>query len=209
MANKRTRFTTAAGTCIFANVFRTEHFKDPKSNQLKDTGEFTIQVHFNEKDADALRDVIQKEWDKFKETLTPAQQKSAKEPNFKEREYQDVSYFKFTLPSVIKCQDGSEWKRTVAIFDAKKNDIFKDIEGIGNGSKVRIACELSPFFMSKANYGVSLRLVAIQVIDLKAFGNESAEAFGFDSEDGYVSENQQDSDALDEVPAESPEDEDF
>ena len=181
---KKTKFTTGIGSCIFANVFRTEKFKDTKTGQLKDTGEFSIQVHFDEKDANVLRKIIQKEWDAYKETLTPAQQKQAKEPNFKEREYQEESYFKFTLPNVIKCRDGSDWKRTVAIFDAAKHDIFKDIEGIGNGSKVRVAGELSPFFMSKANYGVSLRLSAIQVIDLKPVGNETAESFGFDTEEG-------------------------
>ena len=39
--------------------------------------------------------------------------------------------------------------------------------------------------MSDKNYGVSLRLSAIQIIDLVEYGGNSAAGFGFDEAEGY------------------------
>jgi hypothetical protein len=56
---------------------------------------------------------------------------------------------------------------------------------IGNGSRVKVAFEPFPYIMqSTKKVGVSLRLKAVQVIDLVEYGNSAASVF--DEEDGYV-----------------------
>ena len=56
---------------------------------------------------------------------------------------------------------------------------------VGNGSKVKVAFEPIPYVMpSTKKAGVSLRLKAVQVIDLVEYGNSATSVF--DEEDGYV-----------------------
>ena len=57
---------------------------------------------------------------------------------------------------------------------------------VGNGSTVKIAVEPFPYVMqSTKQVGVSLRLKAMQVIDLVEYGAPSSI---FDEEDGYVAQ---------------------
>lgn len=182
-----TKGTTAVGTAIFANLLTTEKFKK-EDGTVEDTGKFSIQVKFAPEDEAKLMEKIEADWDKFKETLDAAKQKIVEkyEANLGFREYKEETYFKFKMTHIIKVKaTGEEFTKTVPIFDAKKHSIANDLKGVGNGSKVRIAYELSPFFMSKSNFGVSLRLSAVQIIDLVEFGGASADSFGFDEEEGF------------------------
>lgn len=54
---------------------------------------------------------------------------------------------------------------------------------VGNGSKVCIDVTPNVYAMSSVNYGVTLRLNAVQVLDLKEYSaTKSAESYGFTTE---------------------------
>ena len=184
-----TKGVTAIGEAYFANLHKTERFKKPDGS-VEDTGKFSVMLKLAPKDAESLTAKLQAEWDKFEDTLDAAKRKQMEiEPNLGIKEYKEEEYFKFGMKHEVKCKDGSTFLKTVAIFDAAKNNIFDSTAGgIGNGSKIRVAYSLNPFFMTKTNYGVSLRLEAVQVLDLKSVGGGDAESFGFDEEEGFVDE---------------------
>lgn len=180
MKQKNTKGVTPVGEVLFAHVLKTEIIKE------KDTGKFSIMLKLSEKEKKAFLDKINDEWEKFKDTLNGKKLKY--EPCFGLKEYKEVEYFKFSSNETIKLKSGDILKRTVPIYDTKQQEISKRLSGIGNGSKVRIAYELVPFYMSDKSYGISLRLSAVQIIDLVEFGTQTAESFGFGVEEGYVAD---------------------
>ena len=110
------------------------------------------------------------------------------------------TYFKFKKKaSYVSKKTREVVHTTVPIFDSKGKPLPKDIE-IGNGSRVRVAYSILPFHMSKVNNGLSLRLEAVQVIELRQYG-ANAENFGFKEEEGY-SAPEQESNVFDDGAAE-------
>lgn len=79
-------------------------------------------------------------------------------------------------------QTGELIKKKLAVFD-KYGEPLPLGTKIGNGSKVQVAVTASPYVMNAKNYGITLRLNAVLVKDLKEYGNGSADSYGFDIED--------------------------
>jgi len=93
--------------------------------------------------------------------------------------------FKSKLKARIKSKAGETYTQKPSVVDAKKTPMDKSI-AVGNGSTVKIAVEPFPYVMqSTKQVGVSLRLKAMQVIDLVEYGAPSSI---FDEEDGYVAQ---------------------
>ena len=88
--------------------------------------------------------------------------------------------FNFKQKAVIKTRRGTMEKKP-AVFDAKGKPITDDVD-VGNGSTIKVAYEAIPYYTSMAGAGVSLRLTAVQWIDLKSGG---LGGFSFDAEEGY------------------------
>lgn len=94
----------------------------------------------------------------------------------------------FKLKAKVTPKNGDPFEQRPALFDAKGKPM-QDAK-IGGGSKVKVAYELVPYYTAIAGAGVSLRLKAVQVIDLVEFsGGASADAYGFGEEDGYEAED--------------------
>lgn len=95
----------------------------------------------------------------------------------------------FKLKAKVTPKNGDPFEQRPAIFDAKGKPIQGEAK-IGGGSKVKVAYELVPYYTAIAGAGVSLRLKAVQVIDLVEYsGGASADAYGFGEEDGYEAED--------------------
>jgi len=81
------------------------------------------------------------------------------------------------------------------VVDAKKTPLDGSTL-IGNGSVVKIAVEPFAYMMpATKTVGVTLRLKAVQVIDIVEYGNNAASIF--EEEDGFVTTAVQKDDALD------------
>lgn len=79
------------------------------------------------------------------------------------------------------------------IVNAKKV-ILKNPPNIGGGSQLKVSFEVMPYFNAKdKEFGLSLRLVGVQIIDLVEFGGGSAAANDFDDEEGYDADGAEDS----------------
>lgn len=174
-----TKGTTGIGTFNFAHLFSPELF------QGKSTNKFSVSVELNEKDKQKLLAQIDSEWNKFLESEEGRKHKYKYEYANGCKEYNGTDYFKFKMTHIIETKKG-QWERKVPIFDAKGNNITESLTSVGNGTKGKVAYELSPYYMNDKNYGVSLRLVGVQILDLVEDGDVSASALGFGEEDGYV-----------------------
>jgi hypothetical protein len=135
-------------------------------------GVYTVTVCLDKDEAKPLCKVLKKEYD--------AAQKPKKKkgnPPYKENENGEIE-IKLKQKAIIRNKAGEEFKKTVAILDAKKKPIKADV---GNGSTVKAAFSIRPYDYNGC--GLSLDLIAVQVIDLVEYdGNQE---FGFDEEDGF------------------------
>ncbi|CAA2141580.1 hypothetical protein [Hyphomicrobium sp. ghe19] len=86
----------------------------------------------------------------------------------------------------ITTKKGDVIEKSIVIYDAKGKRIQANV---GGGSTVILGVELPHYFVPASNAaGVSLRLQAVQVLDLVEFGGNSASSYGFGEEDGYEGE---------------------
>lgn len=109
-------------------------------------------------------------------------------------------------------KDGKRWERKPKLFDAKGKDLGKNPPSIYGGSVLKVAVQFVPYYTPKDNeVGVSIRMEAVQVIELVSGGGRSASAYGFGAEDGYTGEDIDDTAGeVDDSGASEPEgDEDF
>lgn len=175
---------TPIGTAMWSHLKSTEQF------QGKDTNRYSLSLVLAPDDEKALLDKIDAEWQKFKETEEGQKHKYKYDPSngFKEGEGDRDNLFKFKMTASVKTKRGTMWERHVPVYDAGCKEISNDIDELGNGSRVKVAYELVPFYMNDKNYGISLRLTAVQVIEFKD-SNETAESFGFGQEEGFHKED--------------------
>ena len=124
--------------------------------------------------------------DKEHETLSKEKNKKLnKIPFFDESEDGKHLVFKFKQNKIIKRKDGTTSEVKIPLFDAKGKPITESIK-LGNGSVCRVSFTVAPYFnATNKGVGLSLRLVAVQVIDLVEYSAGNAESYGFDEEEGY------------------------
>lgn len=73
------------------------------------------------------------------------------------------------------------WTNTVAVFDAKGKPLTAG--KIGSGTLAKVAFEFTPFYVAASKTaGVSLRLKAVQCIEIVEFGGDASQ-YGFGAED--------------------------
>lgn len=183
MANKLKQIITPKGEILFPHLTRTETY------QGQDTGKYTVTLKFSKEDSDKLIDLLEKEWDAAisKGDLADKKPKRGTAPNlgFREDKNGDI-IFKAKTNATIKTKTGATMNKTVPVFDAKRQPITEEV---GHGSVGKAALSLNPYFANSTNYGISLYLDGIQVLDLKEPGSFGADAasLGFEEEDGFVS----------------------
>jgi len=79
--------------------------------------------------------------------------------------------------------DGKKVDMRPAIFDAKLNPTTVDV---GGGSKIRVNFDVVPFYVPAIGAGLSLRLRAVQVLELSRRGERNASDYGFSQSEGFV-----------------------
>jgi hypothetical protein len=182
---KNTRYTTPAGIAQYPYLTK----PDTKFNP---DGEYKISVEIP---GAAAQDIVTFLDEQFEASVAKAKKDN---PGKKIKEG-DVPYsvnddtgkvtVRFKLKAKVTPKMGDPFEQRPALFDAKGKPIGTDAK-IGGGSKVKVAYEMVPYYTAIAGAGISLRLKAVQVIDLVEFsGGASSEAYGFGEEEGYEAED--------------------
>lgn len=177
------RITTPAGIAVYPKIEK----PDTKFNA---DGVYSIDLDLDSKDAGELTTKLTQIADAAYAAECKAKGKKAlKRSDMPWKETEDGKIrFKFKL----KAKGGSgekQWDQKPAIFDAKGNPI-KDVN-VGSGSTVKVAFEAVPYFTAMVGHGISLRLRAVQVIELRQYiAGDNFDAFGFKATDGFVKEQE-------------------
>lgn len=201
MAQKKTNKThySPKGKFIYPKLTKPDTKFDPE-------GVYSVRVAIPAEDAapmvEMIDDAIEKKYQEaLEEAGTPAKRKKVKKADapYQPEEDDDGNetgniVFNFKLKAVGRnTKTGETWKNVVKLYDAKNREIPPAKRGalkIGGGTVGCIAYQLNPFYTAQVGAGVSLRLLAAQIVELVEFGG----GFAFGSEDGGFSSDDLDDD---------------
>lgn len=184
MRRTLTKYTTSVG------IARYPHLSEPDT-KFDEDGVYTTQLILDVDDVEELEGLIETAKNELADEIRSQKPntkfKDGASPITDHDEDATKRIVKFKLKA--KGGKGSEtWDQKPAIFDAKAKP-FTGSENIGGGSKIKVSCEIVPYHTALAGLGVSLRLKAVQVIDLVEFTGKTgdASAHGFSEEEGFDS----------------------
>ena len=179
---KEEAITTAVGTAQYPWV-------NTPSTKFVPEGEYSCNIILTKQEGEVIVKKV--------EALLEKKQKEQAEESGKEvKTYQlpiqlegDTYVLKAKLKPVNgKRKDGSEYTRSLGLFDSKGNPWDREVM-IRGGSKVRLSVRPKPWFSPLLGAGISLELLGVQVIELAdgELSSQAAESFGFtEVEGGYV-----------------------
>jgi hypothetical protein len=184
MAKKQNEsIVTPQGTAIYPHLIE----PDTKFNAL---GEYKVSLAIDEDEAAPIITKIDEQIAVSKKLIPKGKkEKMADEPYFPELddEGQETGrvVFKFKMKAQINTKDGRTITMSPKLFDAE-GSLAEGIDSIWGGSELRVSADLIPFYVAAVGAGVSLRMKAVQIIDLVQGGGASASNYGFDATEGYV-----------------------
>ena len=92
--------------------------------------------------------------------------------------------FNFKCKASGARSDGTKWQQSPKLFDAAGNP-FTTNKIIWGGTQAKITFEPVTYYTNLIGAGVSLRLKAVQILELVE-GGSSAQTYGFTKEEGFV-----------------------
>lgn len=85
----------------------------------------------------------------------------------------------------LKAKAGNEeksWEQKPVLFDSL-GTALQTPPNVGSGSRIKVAFEVVPYFTAMVGAGVSLRMKAVQILDLKEYTpGDNFDAYGFKSD---------------------------
>lgn len=202
MADKQKKqfFTSPKGVLIYPHLLK----PDTKFN--KEGGDYKAKLKpLDNAAADSLREKIdqatEQAVEKSKaELLEKAEQETDKakakklrdkaakigpqDPPYAHDEETGATVFSFKLKAQGKTKEGKAFTQKPHLYNSVGQPI-KGVIKVGGGTVAKIGFELVLYYNAANNVaGVSLRLRACQIIELKEFGETDASVFGFGEEEG-------------------------
>lgn len=182
MSKRNVRYTTEAGTASWP------HLNSPDTQFDKD-GVYSVSLLLTKEAAEPLLTQMTEVVNEFVESGKAKSKKMAPLP-VKDVEDDDGNptgdvQIKFKLKAVGK--SGSDtWEQRPSIFDAAGKPMT---EQVGSGSKIKVGCEVVPYSTAMAGTGVTLRLKAVQVLELVEFtGGDGFDSWEFSKEQGFTTD---------------------
>lgn len=168
-------FTTPKGIAQYPHLRKAEEYEGSEIG-------YTIKLLLSAEEAMALQKFLEDELEKAKADFPGKRFSSNPNLGCTEDNNGDL-VFKFKANTSFKTKTGDTIYRTVPIYDSAGKP-FDEKADIGSGSIVRVAYSVYPYWKSAKTNGLSLRLEAVQVIEYKPPYTRDAGSFGFDTEEG-------------------------
>lgn len=183
------RGTSPAGIAVWPKL-------DRPDTKFDADGVFSTGLRMSAKDAAPMMKMIDKMMDDMTASVAAEQRGRAPkrgDPPYRPFREEDGSesgdiVFNFKMKAVSRYKDRVD-NRAPAIFDAAGKPMV--LNGpVGGGSKMRVAYSASAYFVPAIGVGVSLRLEAVQILELvKRFDRNDAATYGFETVETQVSED--------------------
>lgn len=179
---------TPTGVAIYPHLNRPDVYKDPNTG-VEGKPEYKVSLSLTQEEAAPIIEKIEAVKQQAM-ALIPAgkKQKEADDPYFNELDDEKQETGRIIIKFKMKAEyvrDGRTVTMSPKLFDAQ-GTLMSDCDDIWGGSKIKVSADLIPWYMAGPGAGVSMRLKAVQIIELKTGGGASASSYGFDSTEGYT-----------------------
>ena len=177
--------TTPKGIAIYPRI------KEPDTKFNVD-GVYSAKIHVSEGDFNAFKSQIDKGFEGAYKTLCEenGNKKLRKSLTSPLTITDDGDYQIFAKQIARKQTKKGELTFTIAVFDSKGVKI-PEAPNVGSGSTLKLSVEPYAWYSPTVGAGYTLRLKAVQVIELVEYGSQANDNFGFSSEaNGYVSDGE-------------------
>ena len=182
MANKHEQIVTDIGTARYPWL----NYPD---DQYSKPGDYKLGLILTKEQAAPLIKKIEETIEKAKELTKGKKSKQASLPYKEELDDQENEtgnlIFNFKQKAKIQLKDGTQADMKPIVVDAKGQKLKN--EQIWGGTKCKVSALLVPYFVATTGYGCSLRLKAVQIIDLVSGSTGDMTRHGFKEEKGYES----------------------
>ena len=200
--NENLKLTSPKGTFVYP------HLNKPDTKFNAD-GEYKVTLSLTSEEATPLLKTLEEQISLSKsEAEEKAKGKKLKvaDPPYVVNEEDGNYHFKFKLKARVKSsKTGNEWEQKPAIFDSQLKPFSLDKQ-IWGGTQGKISFEVVRYFVATTGAGITLRMKAVQIIDLVEGSGGDGTKHGFNTEDGYVADNVIESEPDNEIISESNED---
>lgn len=180
---------TPTGVAVYPHLNRPDAYKDPNTG-VSGKPQYKVNLSLTQEQATPLiKDIEEAKAKALAMIPEGKKQKESDDPYYNELDDDGQEtgrvIFKFKMNSQIKTKDGRTIDMQPRLFDAQ-GTLMTECDDIWGGSSLRVSADLIPFYVAAVGAGVSLRLKAVQVIELKTGGGASASSYGFDSTEGFT-----------------------
>jgi len=186
MARKKNlRITTPAGTAVWPRL------NEPDKKFNKD-GTYSVNLRLPKTDAEGLIDDMNAVLKTHIENISKENPKKKIEPaalpikdvvDGDNNPTGEVD-IKFKL-NAVGLNGADRWEQRPALFDSTGKPLT---ETIGSGSTIKVGAEIVPYYTNMAGAGITLRMRAVQVLELTEFQKgDNFDSWSFSSEKGFVS----------------------
>lgn len=173
--------TTPVGQAVYPHL----NTPDTKFNE---GGLYSVKLHVGEESFNTFANKLKDMYDKaYKLELQRQEKKTLKKASSNPVRVTEEGDFE-----IYAKQDAKKMTKThgllefqIVAFDSQGKKI--DMPKVGSGSKLKLAVEPHFWYVSSQGFGMTLRLKAVQIIELVEYGGGTGDGFGFTAEeDGYV-----------------------
>lgn len=178
----KSRMTSPKGTASWPKLNEPDTRFDAK-------GVYSIQLRLAQADASPLIATLTEQYDQYYAEQVKEAKKKLKKSDFPWKELVNDAgnptgeiEFRFKMVARIETKDGRTIEQRPVLFDSKMRPMN---DRIGGGSIVRVGFEPHLWNVPATGVGLSLRLKAVQVIELRESMGNSAKDFGFSAEEGF------------------------
>lgn len=154
-------------------------------------GEYKVSLSVTEEEAAPITAKIDEVMEEAQGMIPPGKRPKIQEPpyyNELDDEGQETGrvIFKFKMKAKVNTKDGRTIEMSPKLFDAQ-GTLMTDVDSIWGGSTLRISSDLVPYYVAAVGAGVSMRLKAVQIIELKTGGGGADAAnYGFEATEGFT-----------------------
>lgn len=177
------RLTTPKATLKYPKLIEPETKYNPE-------GHYKVTAVIPAEEAHVLADQLDELFEAHKASLkaqAPSQKFKAVDPSFGFEDIDGKPCFTVSVKMKAKGmdRDGRAWSASPALFDASGAPVKhrESLRNMWSGTTGRVSFEACPFFQPAIGAGITLRLKAVQIIDLVESGG-SADNYGFQEEAG-------------------------
>ena len=183
-------YTAPKGTAVWPRI-------DTPDTKFDEDGVFSCKLHVSEGDFKAFEAQINKqvEADYKAECASQGKDKVRRAASSPLRITDEGDYEIYAKQKAkVHTKSKGTLEFSVVCYDSKGSKI--ETPKIGSGSTLKMAVEVNTWFVPSQGFGYTLRLRAVQVIDLVEYGGNGG-GFGFGAEeDGYVGDGESLNDAF-------------